>query len=115
MIGILLCQCNRSIRVKLLTYQHKANFDLYLLFIFQHLPFHSAQYWRFVVVFEVSIKQKGYLLLIMFMAFINIISDCKIAQCQTQMTYIRELYEQARPDSDVYQKLFQAMDVEFER
>lgn len=39
--------------------------------------------------------------------------DRKITQCQTQKTYIRELYEQRKPDVDVYQTLDQMMDEEF--
>lgn len=96
LMGILVYQCNVFMSIKLhrelildklftgVQYSGmemiswKVNLDRILQFIFQHLPFHSARYWRFVAVFDVSIKQKGYLLLVMMIAMFEYICDRKI-------------------------------------
>ena len=85
MMGAMLYNCNYWMRVKLhrelilsklfsgvanprtehMKANNKKQFDAALQAIFRFLPFHSPGYWRFVAVFEVSIKQKGYPLLLM--------------------------------------------------
>lgn len=90
MLSMLLVRCNYWMRVKLhrelllhklfsgienprteaIKQQNKKQFDAFLQVLFRIVPFRSSAYWRFVAVFEVSIKQKGYPLLVVLVSLI---------------------------------------------
>ena len=98
LFSVLCYQCNYWMRVKLhrelvlnklfagvsnprmehVKRRQKKQLDTFMQAIFRIVPCHSAGYWRFVSVLEVSIKQKGYPLLLMIACLVEYLLDGKL-------------------------------------